>query len=128
MTGIRVLSFAAWQGGHYVGLAEVLASLGTLIEGHRWRLIIDWLVSPEIEAITEARANSLVTTSRLIDLFSGEGQLIDGELVGYADSSSEPQVRIRAFDSGHWDVQTGGPELLEKIIVLYPDAHELPEW
>ncbi|WP_433370571.1 hypothetical protein [Streptosporangium sp. CA-115845] len=128
MTEIRILSFAAWRGGHYVGLAEVLASLGALIEGHRWQLIIDWLVSPETEAITEAAANSLVTTRHLIDLFSGDGQLIDGELVGYADSSSVPEVRIRAFDSGHWDVQTDSPELLEKIIMLYPDAHELPEW
>ncbi|WP_329088549.1 MULTISPECIES: hypothetical protein [unclassified Streptosporangium] len=128
MTGIRVLSFAAWRGGHYVGLAEVLTSLGALIEGYRWRLIIDWLVSAELEAITEATANSLVTTSRLIDLFSGDCRLIDGELVGYGDSLSVPEVRIRAFDSGHWDVRTGSPELLEKIIVLYPDAHELPEW
>ncbi|MEU4411123.1 hypothetical protein AB0F88_42015 [Streptosporangium sp. NPDC023963] len=128
MTGIRVLSFAAWRGGRYVGLAEVLTSLDTLIEDHRWQLIIDWLVSSETEAIAEATANSLVTTSRLIDLFSGEGQLIDGELVGYGDSPSVPEVRIRAFDSGHWDVQTGSPELLEKIIVLYPDAHDLPEW
>lgn len=128
MTGVRVLSFAAWRGGHYVGLAEVLASLGTLIEGHRRRLIIDWLVSPEVEAITEATANSPVTTSRLIDLFSGDCQLIDGELVGYGDSPSVPEVRIRAFDSGYWDVQTGSPELLGKIIALYPDAHELPEW
>ncbi|MFD8556596.1 hypothetical protein ACWDOR_20000 [Streptosporangium canum] len=128
MTEIRIFSFAAWRGGRYVGLAEVLASLGALIEGHRWQLIIDWLVSPETEAITEATANSLVTTSHLIDLFSGDGQLIDGELVGYADSPSAPEVRIRAFDSGHWDVQTDSPELLEKIIMLYPDAHELPEW
>ncbi|MEU4541202.1 hypothetical protein AB0G15_40855 [Streptosporangium sp. NPDC023825] len=128
MTEIRVLSFAAWRGGHYIGLAEVLASLGTLIEGHRWQLIIDWLVSPETEAITEATANSLVTTSRLIDLFSGEGQLIDGELVGHGDSPSVPEVSIRAFDSGYWDVQTGSPELLKKIVSLYPDAHELPEW
>ncbi|WP_436758291.1 hypothetical protein [Streptosporangium sp. V21-05] len=128
MTGIRVLSFTAWREGRYVGLAEVLTSLGTLIEDYRWRLIIDRLVSAELESITEATANSLVTTSRLIDLFSGEGQLIDGELVGYGDSPSVPEVRIRAFDSGHWDVQTGSPELLEKIIMLYPDAHELPKW
>ncbi|MET8046201.1 hypothetical protein ABZU75_01250 [Streptosporangium sp. NPDC005286] len=88
---------------------------------------LDWLVSPETEAIVEATANSLVTTSRLIDLFSGDCQLIDGELVGYGDSPSAPEVRIRAFDSGRWDVQTDGLELLEKIIMLYPDAHELPE-
>ncbi|WP_406319546.1 hypothetical protein OHA77_19730 [Streptosporangium sp. NBC_01639] len=128
MTEIRILSFAAWRGGHYVGLAEVLASLGALIEGYRWQLIIDWLVSPETGAITEAAANSLVTTNHLIDLFSGDCQLIDGELMGYADSQPVPEVRIRAFDSGHWDVRTGNSELLKKIIVLYPDAHELPEW
>lgn len=128
MTGLRILSFAAWRKGRYVGLAEVLASLGVLIEGYRWRLIIDWLVSPETEAITEAMANSPVTTSHLVDLFSGDCQLIDGEFVGYADSPSVPEVRIRAFDSGHWDVQTDRPELLEKIIMLYPDAQELPEW
>ncbi|MER5624837.1 hypothetical protein ABT061_27770 [Streptosporangium sp. NPDC002544] len=128
MTGIRILSFVAWRGGRYVGLAEVLASLGALIESHRWQLIIDWLVSPETEAIVEATANSLVTTSHLIDLFSGDCQLIDGELVGYGDSPSAPEVRIRAFDSGHWDVRTDSSELLEKIIMLYPDAHELPEW
>ncbi|MGJ6969242.1 hypothetical protein ACSDR0_45870 [Streptosporangium sp. G11] len=126
MTGTRVLSFAAWRGGHYVGLAEVLTSLGALIEGHRWQLIIDWLVSPKTDEITEATANSLVTTSHLIDLFGGDCQLIDGELVGYADSSSVPEVRIRAFDSGYWHVRADSPELLEKITVLYPDAHELP--
>ncbi|MER6177821.1 hypothetical protein [Streptosporangium sp. NPDC001681] len=121
MTGIRILSFVAWRGGRYVGLAEVLASLGALIESHRRQLIIDWLVSLETEAIVEATANSLVTTSHLIDLFSGDCQLNDGELVG-------PEVRIRVFDSGHWDVRTVSSELLEKIIMLYPDAHELPEW
>ncbi|MEU0483464.1 hypothetical protein ABZ260_30285 [Streptosporangium sp. NPDC006013] len=128
MTEIRILSFAAWRGGHYVGLAEVLASLGASIEGHRWELIIDWLLSPQAEAITEATADSLVTTRRLIELFSVECQLIDGELVGHGDSPSVPEVKIRAFDSGYWDVQTDSPELLEKIIMLYPDAHELPEW
>ncbi|MFG3437827.1 hypothetical protein ACGF0J_11365 [Nonomuraea sp. NPDC047897] len=126
--GTRILSFKAWRGGRYVGLAEVLTSLGTLIDGHRWRLTIDWLVSPELEAITEATADSLVTTGRLIELFSVECQLIDGELVGHGDSPSAPEVKIRAFDSGHWDVQTDSPELLEKIIMLYPDAQELPEW
>ncbi|MEU0483302.1 hypothetical protein ABZ260_29460 [Streptosporangium sp. NPDC006013] len=89
---------------------------------------LDRLVSPETEAIVEATANSLVTTRHLIDLFSGDGQLIDGEPVGYGDSPSAPEVRIRAFDSGRWDVRTDSPELLEKIIMLYSDAHELPEW
>ncbi|MER5650938.1 hypothetical protein [Streptosporangium sp. NPDC002524] len=128
MNEIRVLSFLAWRGDRRVGLAEVLTSLGVLVEGHRWQLIIDWLVSPELEAITEATANSSVTTSRLIDLFGGDCQLIDGELVGYGDSPSVPEVRIRAFDSGHWDVRTGSPELLERILMLYPDARELPGW
>lgn len=128
MTGTRILSFAAWRGGRYVGLAEVLASLGSVIEDHRWRLIIDWLVSPELEAITEATASSLVSTREIVELFSVDCQLIDGEIVGHGGSSSVPEVRIRAFDSGHWDVRTDSSELLEKIVMLYPDAHELPEW
>lgn len=128
MTEIRILSFAAWREKRYVGLAEVLVSLGPMLEGYRWQLIIDWLLSPQAEAITEATADSPVTTGRLIELFSVECQLIDGELVGYADSPLAPEVKIRAFDSGYWDVQTDSPELVEKIIVLYPDAHELPEW
>ncbi|MEU7988290.1 hypothetical protein AB0B56_25805 [Streptosporangium canum] len=128
MTEIRILTFKAWREKRYVGLAEVLASLGPMLEGYRWQLIIDWLLSPQAEAITEATADSLVTTGRLIELFSVECQLIDGELVGYGDSPSVPEVRIRAFDSGYWDVQTDSLELVEKIVMLYPDAHELPEW
>ncbi|OUC97624.1 hypothetical protein [Streptosporangium minutum] len=128
MTGTRILTFKAWREKRYVGLAEVLTSLGPVLEGYRWELVIDWLVSPQAEAITGATAGSLVTAGRLIELFSVECQLIDGELVGHGDSPSAPEVKIRAFDSGHWDVQTGSPELLEKIVTLYPDAQELPEW
>ena len=80
MTGSRILSFKAWRGDdrgrrHYVGLAEVLTSLGAMVEGHRWRLTVDWLMSPEAEAIASVTANSLVATGDLIELFTADSQL-----------------------------------------------------
>jgi hypothetical protein len=133
VTGSRILSFKAWRGDdrgrrHYVGLAEVLTSLGAMVEGHRWRLTVDWLMSPEAEAIASVTANSLVATGDLIELFTADSQLIDGELVGYHGSLLVPDVTIRASDSSWWDVRTDRSELLEKITLLFPDAYELPEW
>ncbi|MFE3449667.1 hypothetical protein ACFXJ8_12100 [Nonomuraea sp. NPDC059194] len=125
----RILSFKAWTGEHYVGLAELLTSLGSAVEGHHWRVTVEeWIASSRGEAIADLVADSLVSTEHLIDLFGVDAQLIDGELVGYPEGSSTADIRIRASDSSHWDVQSDKPEVLETILRIHPTAQDLTEW
>ncbi|GAA2697975.1 hypothetical protein GCM10010412_093330 [Nonomuraea recticatena] len=123
MIETRMLSFVAWRDGHYPGLGELLATLSPLVAGYEWRMIIDWS-NPSVEVSADAWLNS----AEVLRLFDARVQLIDGEAIGRGVSSSASDVRLRAFDSGSWDVWTTRPDVAWRVSQLYPDAAELEEW
>ncbi|MET9251954.1 hypothetical protein [Nonomuraea sp. NPDC003709] len=118
-----MLTFAAWRDGRYLGLEELLRSLGTLIDSYEWRLTIDWLI-PEIEI----HGDVWLSTYQVLQLFESHPQLVDGEAEGRRVGSSAPDVRLRAFDSTSWDVQTARPDVAGRIRELYADAVGLEKW
>ncbi|GGT33077.1 hypothetical protein ACFFV7_33635 [Nonomuraea spiralis] len=98
-------------------------SLGPLIETYEWRLTIDWMI-PEIEIPGDV----WLATDQVLQLFESEPQLVDGEAEGRRAGSLTADVRLRAFDSGSWDVQTARPDVAGRIGEIYPDAVELDNW
>jgi hypothetical protein len=106
-----------------LGLEELLRSLGPLIESYEWRLTTDWLI-PEIEI----PGGVWLSTGQVLLLFESHPQLVDGEAEGRGSGSSTPDVRLRAFDSASWDVQTARPDVAGRISELFPDAVEFEKW
>ncbi|MEV0582744.1 hypothetical protein [Nonomuraea sp. NPDC050310] len=110
-------------------MAELLASLGSAVEGHLWRVIAEeWSASSTGEAIASLDEDQLVSTAHLINLFPDGSQLIWGGLVGYPQGSPTADIKIRAFDSTSWDVQSNDPDVWETILRLHPSAQDLTEW
>ncbi|GAA2999958.1 hypothetical protein GCM10017559_21050 [Streptosporangium longisporum] len=120
------LTFQCWRDEGRVTLADLLTSLGSIIEGYRWRLVVDELLSPRYQEITETAEGRLMETGQLIAMFGNDAQLIDGELTAHDADGSIVDLTIRALDSTWWDVETTMQEVLDRISLLYPDAKVLP--
>lgn len=118
-----MLTFAAWRGGRNLGLAELISSLGSLVEGYEWQLDIEWII-PEIPIPQHA----WLTTDHLLELFESQPQLVDGEVMGRMVGASTPDLCVRALDGGWWDIRTSKVDVLRRIRELYPDAAQLEEW
>ncbi|MFF3440818.1 hypothetical protein [Streptosporangium sp. NPDC002721] len=120
------LTFQCWRDQGRVTLADLLTSLDSITEGYRWRLVIDELLSPRYQEIAEAAKGSLMGTEQLVTMFGNDAQLIDGELTAHDADGAIVDLTIRALDSTWWDVETTMQEVLDKILLLYPDAKVLP--
>ncbi|WP_285585580.1 hypothetical protein [Herbidospora sp. NBRC 101105] len=120
------LTFQCWREEGLLTLADLLTSLGSMVEGYRWRLVIDELFSPRYQEITEAAEIFLMSTEQLVAMFGDDAQLIDGELTAHNADESTADLTIRALDSTWWDVETTIQEVLDEILRLYPDAEALP--
>jgi hypothetical protein len=120
------LTFQCRRDEGRVTLADLLTSLGSMIEGYRWRLVVDELLSPRYQEIAEAAEGCLMETAQLVAMFGNDAQLIDGELTAHDADGSIVDLTIRALDSTWWDVETTMQEVLDKISLLYPDAKVLP--
>ncbi|WP_203884256.1 hypothetical protein [Planotetraspora kaengkrachanensis] len=107
-------------------LSDLLTALGPMIEGYRWRLVIDELISPRYQEIAEAAEGSLMETEQLVTMFGNDAQLISGELTAHDADGAIVDLTICALDSTWWDVETTMREVLDKISLLYPDAKVLP--
>jgi hypothetical protein len=99
---MRGVTFAAWRGGTYLGLAEVLGSLADHVDGLTWQLVVDEAVGPHTEFLESGEAGT-VTTAELVALTGPDSQVIDGEFIGFRDDSGgAPVMIIRA-----WTVRAG---------------------
>jgi hypothetical protein len=124
---MRGVTFAAWRGGTYLGLAGVLEALGAHVDGLIWRLAVEEALGPHTEVL-ESRDAATMTTAELIALTGPDSQVIDGEFVGFREDSSGAAVMIvRAVDSTSWDVCSDDDLVLDAVRREYPDALPIPE-
>ncbi|MER6943639.1 hypothetical protein ABT294_06390 [Nonomuraea sp. NPDC000554] len=121
----RALTFRCWRDDGLVTLSELLASLGQVIDGYRWRLVTHELISSRYQEIFETTGDSLVGTGQLIVLLGNDTQLVDGELIAHGADGARVDLAVRALDSTWWEVETAMQEVLDKLLLLYPDAEVL---
>jgi hypothetical protein len=124
---VQAITFQAWRGGVYHGLADVLEALGPYVDGYTWRWKVDEAIGPSTP-ILEATDVRTMTTRELAALTGPDTQVVDGEFAGFLDRAAEtPTVIIRAFDSTSWDVYSDDDQLLEELRRRYADSRPLEE-
>ncbi|WP_203885598.1 hypothetical protein [Planotetraspora kaengkrachanensis] len=69
-----------------------------MIEGYRWRLVMDEVISHRYQEIVEAAEGSLVETEQLVMMFGDDAQLIDGELTAHDADGAIVDLKICALD------------------------------
>jgi hypothetical protein len=116
------LSFRAWRGDHYLGLAELLSALGGLTADASWELRLDEVApGPQGVELESLAHKARVSTRELILASFPDGQIIDGELRGYTDAG-EPFIVIHAIDSSDWDVECADEKVCAAVKAVYPEA------
>ncbi|MEV0730627.1 hypothetical protein [Polymorphospora sp. NPDC050346] len=116
----------AWRSDHYIGLAELLTTLGRITAEASWELQLDEVApgpaGSEIEALTQRER---VHTRELILAAFPDGQIIDGELRGYTDdTATEPYIIVRAVDSTDWDIECEDPKVYEALKIALPESSD----
>ncbi|MEU5593223.1 hypothetical protein [Streptomyces sp. NPDC020298] len=119
---MRGITFPAWQGPHYVTLAELLVHLGSYGLGLRWRVECDekWDLPAELE---RRSAGEGMDTLTLLSLTTPAVQLIDAEACGFAEGVLV--VVLTEVDSSFWDVRAADERVLSELRHHYPSATEL---
>jgi len=110
--GMKGITFPAWQGPHYVTLAELLVRLGSFGLGLRWRVECDekWDLTAELE---RRSAGDGMDTLTLLSLTPPGVQLIDAEACGFAEDVLV--VVLTEVDSSVWDVRTVDERVLSEL-------------
>ena len=121
------LSFRAWRGKHYVGLAELLCALGGPTADAFWELRIDEVSpGPPGEVLESLAGGPRVTSRDLLLAAFPYGQIIDGEVRGYtAADAPDPFVVVYAVDSTDWDVESTSPAVEAAVREAFPDATDV---
>ncbi|MFF7816094.1 hypothetical protein ACFZCF_29840 [Streptomyces sp. NPDC007945] len=76
---LKGITFPAWQGKHYVTLAELLVRLGSFGLDLTWRVELDEIGDPRCVEIERGSADSGMDTLTLLSLTTPFLQLIDAE-------------------------------------------------
>ncbi|MEV0733978.1 hypothetical protein [Polymorphospora sp. NPDC050346] len=127
------IGLSGWRDGHYVGLAELLAALGRITADASWELRIDEAApGPEGAAIEALAQRPRVSTRDLILAAFPDGQIIDGELRGYAHLLQEvvpatahrPDIVVRAID-GNWEIECATADLHAAVMAALPDSRDV---
>lgn len=118
------LSFRAWRGKHYIGLAEVLSALGRKIADAVWELRLDEVApGPEGDKLRALAGGPRIGTRDLMVSAFPDGQVIDGELRAFASpDDAEPLLVLNAVDSTEWDLETADPAVLAAAREAFPEA------
>lgn len=118
------LSFRAWRGKHYIGLAEVLSALGRTTANAVWELRLDEVApGPEGDRLHTAADGPRIGTRELMLTAFPDGQIIDGELRAFAQpGDAEPLLVLYAVDSTDWDLETTDPAVLAAAREAFPGA------
>lgn len=118
-----MITFPAWQGKRYIGLAEILVRFGNLALELEWSCTIDETApeprGPELESLTP---DIRLPTLDLLALVAPDVQVIDGQFNGYRYGTNDPTVRIRAVDSTAWDIETRNLDVLQQLVAAYQGA------
>ncbi|MFF9501192.1 hypothetical protein [Streptomyces sp. NPDC014656] len=119
---MKGITFPAWQGKHYVTLAELLVRLGSFGLGLRWRVECDetWDLTAELEGRSVGGG---MDTSTLLSLTAPGIQLIDAEACGFVEDVLV--VVLTEVDSSFWDVKAVDERVLSELRRHYPDATDL---
>ena len=122
------VTFSAWKGDRYIGLAELLVVLGGSILDLWWEVDIDEMApEPGAEALEALTSSGRVQTLELLRRAAPDFQIIDGRLTGYVDEDSgDALVRIAAVDSSSWDVESSFDHMLPALRERYEDLMPLP--
>ncbi|MFJ6779262.1 hypothetical protein [Streptomyces yangpuensis] len=120
---MKGITFRAWQGRHYVTLAELLVRLGSFGLGLTWRVEVDEMVDPRVPEMERRSAGAGMDTLTLLSLTTPDLQLIDAEARGFA--GDEPVVVLTEVDSCLWDVRAADERVLDELRSHYPVVGEL---
>ncbi|MFF0437476.1 hypothetical protein ACFYU9_35330 [Streptomyces sp. NPDC004327] len=120
---MKGITFPAWQGEHYVTLAELLVRLGSFGLDLTWRVELDEIVDPRCAEMAGRSADSGMDTLTLLSLTTPFLQLIDAEACGFA--GDDLVVVLSEFDSSLWDVRAVDERVLSELRHHYPDATDL---
>lgn len=118
------VSFRAWRGTHYIGLAELLCALGRTTADALWELKLDDIApGPEGDSLRAAANGQRISTRELILTAFPDGQIIDGELHAFASSAdAEPFLVLYAVDSTEWDLESTDPGTIATVRAAFPEA------
>ncbi len=120
------LYFKAWNGTHYISLAEILRAIEDGVRDLTWSWRIkEVALGDSISNLESLHPNGPVKTHELLHAVSPCPQIIDGEIDGL-DADGRPALRVRAVDSTWWDVETDAPDILVRILEMFPDAAPIP--
>ncbi|TYC66747.1 hypothetical protein EH183_41825 [Streptomyces sp. CB01881] len=117
------ITFPAWQGDHYVTLAELLTRLGSFGLGLRWRVECTekWDLTAELERRSAGDGMDALT---LLSLVAPGVQLIDAEASGFAEGGMLV-VTLTEVDSSFWNVKVADEHVLTELRRHYPGASAL---
>ncbi|MGW4509152.1 hypothetical protein ACWENO_31370 [Streptomyces sp. NPDC004436] len=121
--GMEGITFPAWQGEHYVTLAELLVRLGSFGLDLTWRVEFDEIVDPRCVEMASRSADTGMDTLTLLSLTTPFLQLIDAEAQGFA--GDELVLVLTEFDSSLWDVRAADERVLAELRRHYPGATDL---
>jgi hypothetical protein len=120
---MKGISFPAWQGHHYVTLAELLVRLGSLGLGLRWRVEVDEMVDPRCAEMERLSAGAGMDTLTLLSLTTPGLQLINAEACGFDGDALV--VVLTEVDSSLRDVRAADELVLREFERHYPGVTEL---
>ncbi|MFF0203423.1 hypothetical protein [Streptomyces sp. NPDC005017] len=120
---MKGITFPAWQGQHYVTLAELLVRLGSFGLGLTWRVEFDEIVDLRCVELERRSADTGMDTLTLLSLTTPFLQLIDAEARGFADDRLV--VVLTEADSSLWDVRAADEHVLRELRHAYQEATDL---
>ncbi|MCI4079709.1 hypothetical protein MRQ86_05020 [Streptomyces sp. MMS21 TC-5] len=123
--GMKGITFRAWQGGHYVTLAELLVRLGSFGLGLTWRVEVDEVVDPRVPEMERRSEGVGMDTLTLLSLTTPFLQLIDAEARGFAEDGLA--VVLTEVDGSLWDVRAADEHVLDELRSHYPVIGEPQE-
>ncbi|MGY5051417.1 hypothetical protein ACWDE0_38405 [Streptomyces sp. 900105755] len=122
-TGMKGITFPAWQGQHYVTLAELLVRLGSFGLDLTWRIEFDEIVDPRCVEMQKRSADAGMDTLTLLSLTTPFLQLVDAEARGFAEDKLV--IVLTEFDSSSWDVRAVDERVLSELRHHFPGTEDL---
>lgn len=96
---------------------RVLALLAEFIVPLRWKAVeLDLAPSPAAERVQDFLAQQAVLDGpRLLALFSGDPQVVEGSLVGESPQSGDVMLVVKAVDGMHWDIYSNDKAAIQEV-------------
>ncbi|MDB6095145.1 MAG: hypothetical protein JWM32_2707 [Verrucomicrobia bacterium] len=115
------ISFKAWRGDRYLGLAEILIVIGCSILDLKWTLnLVEVAIGADAEALNSLNGRRGVGTLELLHLATPDVQIVDGTAEGYNPNNSL-RIKVTAIDSSCWDVESEDAEIVGALRGRFKD-------